>query len=55
MNEIAVLESTQAADTDGGERSATLDGSGGWELFGLGWSPGATAGAYVGRHRAPDA
>lgn len=53
MNEIAVLESRQ--DADAPEPSGALDGSGGWELFGLGWSPGSTSSAYVGRHRAPDA
>ena len=55
MNEIAVLESSRAAGTDAATPAATLDGSGGYELFCLGWTPGSSYGAYVGRHRAPDA
>ena len=55
MNEIAVLESNPSADAGSSYPESALNGLGGYELFGLGWSPGSTAGEYVGRHRAIDA
>lgn len=54
MNEIAVHQSNGSVDT-GTAHSASFDGFGGYELFGLGWSPEASSGDYVGRHRSADA
>lgn len=54
MNEITGLASNPFAD-NGAVDSAPGLGIGGYELFGLGWSPESSASEYVGRHRSTDA
>lgn len=55
MNEIAVHQSNGSADTGLAHSAPALNGFGGYELFGLGWSPESSAGEYVGRHRSAEA
>lgn len=55
MNEIAVHQTNGSADTGMALSASPLNGYGGYELFGLGWSPESSAGEYVGRHRSADA
>lgn len=55
MNEIAVHQSNVSVDTGSAQSASALNGFGGYELFGLGWSPETSSGDYVGRHRSADA
>lgn len=55
MNESAVHQSNGSADTKTVLSGSALNGYGGYELFGLGWSPEASTGEYIGRHRSADA
>lgn len=55
MNDIPVLASNFSADTGTVHPASAGHGLGGYELFGLGWSPESLASEYVGRHRSGDA